>query len=238
MQTKSEIYRVFVFLYFVGVALLLAAFFLLVPTEWRTHSAWLDLTIVFIVFSINFPLASIWRRRSGSFNAKIPALGLLGICDLLYSCFAIGLVWFGIQFLLSFRAQLIGQMSFLFLAAVVATIAWQSSAHAVEVAEEEQDTRSGLEALKAAIAHCEAALFTAVPVSEQLRRRILELKQDARFLSPSRDASALLYEQQMSSLVDDIRLQLGNGSTALKSTQLDEQFEQCAALMALRKQRR
>src|ERR1035438_2895401 len=58
MQSKSEISRIFVLLYFAGIALLVLAFLLLVSPGERTHSAWLDLIVVWIVFSINFPLLS------------------------------------------------------------------------------------------------------------------------------------------------------------------------------------
>jgi hypothetical protein len=51
MQTRQEIFRTFVLLYFVGIALLVLGFFLLISPEWRTHSAWLDLTILLIVYS-------------------------------------------------------------------------------------------------------------------------------------------------------------------------------------------
>jgi hypothetical protein len=236
MQTKSEISRVFVVLYFVGIALLLVGFFLLVPPEWRTDAARLDLAIAFIVYSVNFPLVSIWWSKPASFNSRIPALGLLGLCDLFYSICAIGLGWYGIVYLLSFRLQLIGQLCLLFLALVVAAIAWMASAHAVEMTEEEKDLHRGLDRLRASIGQCESEIFTRTPIQEQLRQRILKLKEDARYLSPSSDISALSYEEQIATLVDNIRLKLSDRSTPSTSSSVDGQFEQCAALMALRNQ--
>jgi len=42
MQTKSQINQLFVFLYFVGIGLLVAGFLILVPDAQQTHTAWLD----------------------------------------------------------------------------------------------------------------------------------------------------------------------------------------------------
>jgi hypothetical protein len=81
MQTKSELSRLFILLHLVGIAVLVLAFFLLIPAGGRTHSAWLDLVVVCVVLSINFPPYAIVRLSLGDFNVKIPALGLLGICD-------------------------------------------------------------------------------------------------------------------------------------------------------------
>jgi hypothetical protein len=236
MQTRQEIFRMFVLLYFVGIALLVLGFFLLISPEWRTHSAWLDLTILLIVYSINFPLLSIWHIGVASFSAKIPALGLLGLCDLFYSCMALGLMFWGVAHDLPFRLQLIGQMGLLFLAMTAAAIAWLSSAHAEDVNEEEQATQCGLEALKAAISQCETELSARAPNRNREHQLLLKLKEDTRYLSPSGDPSAISAERQMITLVDDIRLRLEDAVTPLTPSPLEDQFEQCAALMALRKQ--
>jgi hypothetical protein len=233
MQTKSEISRIFVLLYFVGIALLVLAFLLLVSPGERTHAAWLDLIVVWIVFSINFPVLSMGRMRVGSFSAKIPALGLLGLCDFFYSCLALALIFCGFSYGLPFRMQLVGQMGLLFLATTVVAIAWWSSAHAAEVAKEEHSTKSGLEDLKATLSRCESELSAKAPDRNRERQFVLTLKEDARYLSPSTNPSAVSYEKQMVALVDDIRLRLDD---SLAPSGLAEQFEQCAALMALRKQ--
>jgi hypothetical protein len=236
MQTRREIFRMFVLLFFVGIALLVLGFFLLISPEWRTHSAWLDLTVLLIVYSINFPLLSIWHIGIDSFSAKIPALGLLGLCDLFYSCIALGLMFWGVAHDMPFRLQLVGQMGLLFLAMTAIAIAWRSSAHAEEVAEEEQAKRSGLDGLKAAISQCETELSAKAPNRNREHQLLLKLKEDARYLSPSRDPSAISAEKQMITLVDDIRLRLEDAVTPLTPSPLEDQFEQCAALMALRKQ--
>ncbi len=236
MKTKSELSRLFILLHLAGIAVLVFAFFLLVPAEGRTHSAWLDLIVVCIVLSINFPPFAIVRLSLGDFNLKIPALGLLEICDAVYSSLAVGLVICGLVYFLPFRVQLVGQMGLLFAVATTVSIAYWSAAHAAEVAEEEHLTRSGLEELKAALSHCESELCTKAPNRNRERQLLLKLKEDARFLSPSRDPSAISYEQQIVALVDDIRRRLDDIAFPTTPSLLDEQFEQCAVLMALRKQ--
>jgi len=236
MQTKSELSRLFILLHLVGLALLVLAFFLLIPPGARTHSAWLDLVVVCLVLSINFPPFALVRLGLGVFNVKIPALGLLGLCDIVYSCLALGLVYYGVFYFLPFRLQLVGQMGLLFAATTTVVMAWWSSAHAAEVTEEEHATRSGLEDLKAALSRCETELATKAPTRIRELQLLLTLKEDARYLSPSRESSAISYEQQMVALVDDIRLRLQDSASPLTSSPLVEEFERCAALMALRKQ--
>lgn len=236
MQTKSEISRIFILLHLVGLALLVLAFFLLIPPGSRTQSAWLDLVVVCIVLSINFPPFAFVRLGLGVFNVKIPALGLLEVCDFVYSILALGLVLYGAFYFLPFRFQLVGQTGLLFAATTAVAIAWWSSAHAAEVAEEEYATRSGLEDLKEALSRCESEFSMKAPNRNRERQLVLKLKEDARYLSPSRDPSATSYEKQIVALVDDIRLRLDDAGAPLVPSSLDELFEQCAALMALRKQ--
>jgi hypothetical protein len=236
MKTKSELSRLFILLHLVGLALLVLAFFLLIPPGARTHSAWLDLVVVCLVLSINFPPFAFVQLGLGVFDVKIPALGILELCDIAYSSLALGLVVYGVFYFLPFRLQLVGQMALLFAATTIVAIAWWASAHAAEVAEEEHATRSGLEGLKAALARCESELSTKAPTRNCELQLLLTLKEDARYLSPSRDSSAISYEQQMVALVDDIRLRLQDSSSPLTASPLVEEFERCAALMALRKQ--
>jgi hypothetical protein len=236
MQTKSEISRLFVLLHLIGIALLVLAFFLLITPGGRTHTAWLDLVVACIVLSINFPPFAIVQVASGVFGYKIAALGLLEVCDAVYSFLALGLIYYGFVYFLPFRFQLVGQMVLLFAMSTTVAIAWWSSAHAKEVAEEEHATRSGLEDLKAVFSQCESELSTKAPHRNRELQLLLKLEEDARYRSPSRDPSALSYERQMVTLVDDIRLRLEDVVSPLSPSPLQEQFEQCAALMALRKQ--
>jgi hypothetical protein len=127
-------------------------------------------------------------------------------------------------------------MGLLFAGTTVVAIAWRSSAHANDVAAEEQSTRSGLEDLKAALSNCEADFSTKAPNRNRERQLIVKLKEDARYLSPSLDPSAISHEKQIVALVDEIRLRLDDPGAPLTPSPLDELFEQCANLMALRKQ--
>ena len=232
MKTKTELSRLFVLLHLLGIGLLILAFFLLIPPGARTHSAWLDLVVVCLVLSINFPPFALVRLSLGVFDVKIPALGLLEVCDIFYSLLALGLVCYGVVYFLPFRLQLVGQLALLFAATTVVGMAWWASAHAEEVAAEEHSTRSGLDALKAALSKCESEYAVKAPNRNRERQLLLKLKDDARYLSPSLDLSAISYERQIVALVDDIRLRLEDSTPS----PLDELFEQCAALMALRKQ--
>jgi multisubunit Na+/H+ antiporter MnhG subunit len=235
MQTKSQINQLFVFLYFVGIGLLVAGFLILVPDAQQTHTAWLDLAVVCIVYSANFPLLYLGRWRTKDFNTRISALGLLGVCDLLYSVLALGGVFVGWYFGMHFRSQLIGQAFLIFAAVVVVTTGRYSSAHVDEVTDEEDTTRAGLENLKRALDRCEAAMRLGVQPANRELQLLLALKDDARYLSPSVAQDALSCEQKIVAEVEGIRELIAGGATSPPGV-LDTRFQQCAALMALRKQ--
>jgi multisubunit Na+/H+ antiporter MnhG subunit len=235
MQTKSQINQLFVFLYFVGIGLLVAGFLILVPDAQQTHTAWLDLAVICIVFSANFPLLYIGRWRKGDFNTRIPALGLLSICDYLYSCLAVAVIYFGWQSGARFRTQLLEHSFLLFAAVIVVTIGRYSSAHVDEVTEEQGTIRAGLENLWATLDRCEAAMRLREPHISRDLQLLLTIKDDARYLSPSLAKTALSYEQKIVNELEGISELVADGAT-LPPGELDIRFQQCAALMALRKQ--
>jgi len=236
MLSKHEVSRLFVLLYFVGVVLLASAFFILVPEAQRTSTAWLDLAVVIAVFSINFPLLSLGRMRRSSFNDRIPALGLLGLCDLIYSGLAIGFLICGPRAMVPFRLQLVVQLLLMFVAVAVVGTSLMATAHGGEVAEEEDAMRNGLDELKAALARCEAEIRALPPGNARILDLLHKLKEDARYLSPSREASARNCETDLVAQLKEICQQAGATEVPLVATNLDSWIEQCVELMELRKQ--
>lgn len=234
METKSQLNQFFVVLYFIGIGLLIAGFLILVPDAQQTHTAWLDLVVVCLVYSANFPMLYLGRWRSRGFDTQIPALGLLAVCDLFYSVLALGGIVVGWFIGLHFRTQLVGQVSLFFAGVIAVSMARYSSAHADEVAEEEYTTRTALENLRKSLELCEAAMrLRTQPVNRELQL-LLALKDDARYLSPSVSEAALSYEQKIVAEVEGIHELVASGA-ALHPGALDERFQQCAVFMALRK---
>lgn len=236
MPDKSDLSRIFLLLYLVGVVLLTSAFLLLVPDGRRTPAAWLDLAVLFAVFSLNFALSFLWRISGSSFHERIPSLGVLGLCDLLYSVLALGVLFLAASTLWPFRLQLVVQLGLLFLVAVVATLASRATVQVAEVAQQESATRAGLEDLKVLLAQCEVAASTLPEASGSVLQHLLKLKEDARFLSPCGEASARGFEAQIVAQLRQIHSQLRNVATPLPLSDLEARMEQCAALLALRKQ--
>jgi len=190
--------------------------------------------VVCLVYSANFPMLYLVRWRSRDFNFRIPALGLLYVCDLFYSILALGGALVGWYLGIHFRPQLMGQTFLLFAAIIVVTIGRYSSAHADEVAQEEDTTRAALDNLRKTLDRCEAAMrIRTQPINRELQL-LMALKDDARYLSPSVAQAALSYEQKLVVEVEEIQ-ELVAGGTALPSGELDTRFQKCAALMALRK---
>ena len=160
MQTKADFSRIYFVLYVVGLGLILGAFYLLVAPEHRTHIAWLNLAAVYAVFTIDFAIFSLASIGTRSFEQRIAGLGILSTTAILYSLLAVALIVVGTVQSLTFRQQLVGHLVLLFGVLIATAVARTSILHASEVAEEEKNTRSSLEDLKAEIALCEADTAT------------------------------------------------------------------------------
>jgi hypothetical protein len=223
-------------LYFVGIALLIFGFLTLVPAQLRANAAWLDFTVICIIYTINFPLFALWRTGSKSFTERIPQLSVFLFADPIYCSLALGIAYWGFVSQAPYRLQLIGQLALFFVASVLATVGWYGSEHVRSVAIEEAGTRSSLQRLKTSIAKCEVSLTGLNSEWERPRLRIVKIKEDARYLSPSSDPSLVDFEDELASAADEItRLAGTHNSTDMKS-QIPPLLDRCEAVMSLRRQ--
>lgn len=232
-KNKSPI---FLLLYGIGIGLILFGFLLLVPDGSRSSLAYLDLAVVIGVFSMSFPLASMWWAREDAFESRIPALSVYWFINGIYAFLALGgLVSLG--FLqVSFRFQMLYQLVLLFGVCMAFGMAWWSSGHASQVAEQESTRKAGLTELRAVLAQVEDAFGLLGPGWNQERERIRKLREDARFLTPSNKERELGLEASLDQELKAIRILLGAPELQNLRSDLVIRIDKCHALMSMRKQ--
>jgi hypothetical protein len=236
MRTQASVSNVFLVLYVLGISLLLFGFMFLVPQEYRGDVAWLDFVVVCVLFSVNFPFIATLRLRGANFSEKIPGLAILLWADPIYCLLALGVIYWGFISHAGFRVQLVSQLALLFGSSVVVAIGWMASTHVSEVASEEETTGASLKNLKAAISRCEMAMVRLEPTWSHEYELVRELKEDARYLSPSTEPATISHEMEMVAILQEIcRLLDSNDSIRLKSD-LHSLIAKCGTLMALRRQ--
>lgn len=236
MTTRFGSLKALAALYFVGLALLAFGFMTLVPVQYRASTAWLDFAVVCGIYTINFPLFALWRTGSGTFTERIPLLSVFLFADPIYCLLALGIIYRGFVYQTPFRFQLVGQLALFFVACVVATVGWYGSEHVHSVAVEEESLKSSLQGLKSAIAKCEVSLTGLDSEWERPRLRIVKIKEEARYLSPSSDPSLIGFEDELVSAVNEITRLTGTHNATDMNSQIPPLLDRCEAMMSLRRQ--
>jgi|ERR1039457_3631531 hypothetical protein len=236
MPSRSSISNVFLALYLLGIALLLFGFLALIPDGYRNNTAWLDFFVVIIMYSVNFPIVATWRFRGENFSEKIPGVAILLWADPIYCLLALGIIYSGVIYRLAFRVQLFFQLSAVFGSLIVVAISWMASGRVRAVSGEEHHKRDTLQQLKDAISRCDARMATLGPMWHRERELCHKLREDARFLSPCVESTAISYEEEMVVHLDDICKLLDSDDPNRIKPDLDSQIAKCGTIMALRKQ--
>lgn len=223
-------------LYLAGVAILLVAFFLLVPEGLRDATGYLDLAVVLGVFTLNFPIHSLgWAFRSGG-AFRIPSLSIRWFGTGLYSLFALAGVVVGVLAGLSFRIQLVYQLVCLFGILAAMVMANLATTHTAGVDAEEGDNGAGLRELREAAASVEGALILLGEAWQPQRAALQRLREDLRFLSPSPRRPEQELEGRMTAELRGVRVLLEAADLAAGRADLEARLARCAALMSVRKQ--
>jgi hypothetical protein len=226
----------FTALYLAGDAILLLAFFLLVPEDLRDVAGYLDLCVVLGVFTLNFPIHSLgWAFRSGD-AFRIPALSIRWFGTGVYSLFALAGVVRGALAAVQFRFQLIYQLVCLFGLLAAMVLATRATSHTAVVDAEERANVAGLRELHEAAAGVEEALVFMGEGWQQQRTAIQMVREDLRFLSPSPRRPEQELEGRLTAELRDIRVLLNATDLAAARADVDARLVRCAALMSVRKQ--
>jgi hypothetical protein len=203
-------------LYFVGLLLLIFAFFFLLSPPHRTDLAWLDLVVACLVFTTIYLFLLSTTIRS--FHLSAPILASLLWVTPIYVLAALGVLRYGWMNPLGFRLQLVLQMFFLFAYLVVVTAGWRGNQHATQVEQFEADQRGSVRSLQSAITDCELALVLAGDGAEPVRRRLMKLKEDARYLSRTSDSRLLELERDIIDDMQQLKQILANKSVAAEQS--------------------
>ena len=227
---------IFLVLYGIGIGLILLGFLLLVPDGARSQVAYLNLAVIVGVYSLSFPLGTLWWARDSSFESEIPALSVFWFVNGAYTFLALGgLVLMGLQ-QVSFRFQLLYQLVLFFGVGMAFGMAWWSSGHASQVAVQESSQKAGLTELRALFAQVEDAFGLVGSGWNQELDRLRKLREDARFLSPSTKERELGLEASLDQELKGIRILLGAQDLQNQRADLVARLDKCHALMSMRKQ--
>lgn len=229
---------IFATLYFIGLALLILGYVLLVPMAARTSVAWLDLIVICFVYSVNFLGFGAWRFQTGGFTSRIPRLAIFLWGDPAYALAALGVICWGAITLVPFNLQLLIQLALGFLICLAAMGALSGSERISDVAAEEQGKTEGIANLREAVTRCETAMFTSVGGQLGLQARIKKLKEDIRFLSAVPTAAARSIESELITVLDAIRLVAVTQDESRIKDEVPSLLERGEGLLAIRRNHR
>jgi hypothetical protein len=221
-----------------GVALISLAFALLVPEDKRDAVAWLGYGVFLIVFLVNFSNIWIYRPGQDGFDQQIPRLGILWIADLSFTVLALGGLWACIAMGLSFRIQLIYQLTLLFGLFVLVGAAGLASQHAGQVGSGEERTFGSLDAMREAVRDCEVRFVDAGAGFAAERVQFDAVSEGIRYLSPCDEPAALALDAELTALLRTFSSQLAAGAQPEgENTSTQAILARCQSLLQLRKQK-
>ncbi len=236
-SSRSSNQNLFAFLPILGLALIIFGFFLLVPTEKRNATAWLDLIVVSALFLLLFVMISPWRLRADGFDTYISKLSVLLPLSIIFTALSLGIVIVGWVQGISFNYQLFAQLLLSFGILVGASLAILASKQVEKVAGLETQTSESLQTLKVAILGCEKTMADLGPEWNQERESLRKLKENARYLSPSVEPDAISYDQQLCKEIQELSDVIHMPSQPeAKRNEVRAKLEKCTSLMSFRKQ--
>ena len=233
MDSRTRAY--FIVLYLAGLILLVLGLYSLLPDGFRSSLGFLDIVVVCVAYSLNYPLAAIGWARARAFEINAPALSIRWACTGIYTVLALGGILVMAAHLTPFRFQLFFQVALLFGVAFALGLSFWATSHTARVADDEAALKSGLQYLRAAFGGLEDA-FALDPDWHQERETVRRLREDARFLSPSNRARESVLEQDLITELNCIRVVLASPDKAVVRTDLEQRLARCQSLMSMRKQ--
>jgi hypothetical protein len=112
-----------------GLALVVFAFFLIVPPESRSNTAWLDLAALCGLFVLDYPVFLLTRFRFRTFDVVIPQLVVIWKLRVIITPLCILMIWAGWVYGVPFAYQLIYQLTLLFSVLVGSAVAVFAADH-------------------------------------------------------------------------------------------------------------
>lgn len=233
MDSRTRTY--FTLLYFVGLALLIPGLYYLLPHGMRNAFGWLDITVICLVYSLNFPLAALSWARASAFELNAPALSIRWACTGTYTVLALGGALFMALQAVPFRYQVFYQVVLVFGVAFALGLSLWATSHTMTVAAGETALKSSLQNLRAAFGGVDDA-FALDPDLTREREVMRRLREDARYLSPSSRDREHGLEQDLITELNGIRVALAASEKAIAQPELEKRIARCQSLMSMRKQ--
>lgn len=222
-------------LYVAGLALLALAFFLLVPSSRQDDSAYLELCVLAVVFTLNFPVVVLgWAKADGQ-SSRLTGLSIRWFTLGLYTPAALLGVVLGMAYAVPFRVQIVYQLAFLFGLAVAFALASRASSNTERVEGEEKAKNATLVEIRATATSVEKALLLLGPAWQSSLDAVRRLLEDARFLAPSNRNNERDLEASINAELRAIRILLDATDVTVIRPDLESRLANCSALMSLRR---
>lgn len=197
-----------------GFALIFIGFFLLVPADARNDTFWLNLAVVcavYLVFSMT-ELGIIGVEFD--YDREITGLGTRLFFMRFYAIVALAIMVVCLWLDVSFRYQLFFQLTAVSLVLGGLYFSGLSVRQEQVVQEEQKANRMGLEEMKALVGEIERQLMGEDRDHSSNRRRMEEIRDRIRYLSPMNHREAQEAEREILGLLEKIRAALAHGRAA------------------------
>jgi hypothetical protein len=222
----------------IGLGLIFAGFFVIVPASERSAVAWLDLLVFCAVFLINFATLPLVRPGGDGFSREIPKLGILWTTHILYTSLALAGIRFGWLLDVSFRLQVLYHLVLFFGLLVILSVAERASDHAAQVDINEARRSDSLQTLKSALTDCDSAFLRSASFGIEYSQ-FQRIKEDVRYLSPCGAQSAVSLDLELACLLSELCGAIAASSQFSASREtVQDALTRCSTLVRLRKQER
>lgn len=218
-----------------GLLLIPAGYLMITREEERTNTGWLNVAVIFIIYLVNVVNIAGFSTGIAGFSAAIPRLTIRWAAIVCYTILSVGgMVFFWQNASFSFSFQLLYQLACLFILAVFYVVGNAASAKTAEVNAEEQQLFALLTLVKQYSADLDFALKNNSGKRGDELLLTAQIKDNARYLSPSAMADAYSLEKQ---IIAELESLITMAAGPLPDRQLFKQkLTYCDTLIKQRKQ--
>lgn len=217
---------------FVGIAIILAGFFLLVPNEKRNEIFWLDLIVACSVFTI-FCVIELGIIANAAFQKQVGGIGIRLYYIRLYLLLAIAIIVIGYFANVAFNYQLFFQLAAAFILLLGYFFSNLSSSHITSVQTEQDKQRKGKDEIINAISQLEMFFLKNSNKFDTERQKLDVIKKTVHYLSPTNNSFAEEIDAEITSTFQQAYLMVTNNENV--EIDISSLLNKCEELLKLRK---
>lgn len=197
----------FTVLFGLGIAIMLAAFFVFLPAESRTNTRWLDFFVILLVYTGLWGRYSIIFPAIGGLTGRVPVMAVYWICFPIYAIAAIAAMMFFEVHDVAFGKQILVQICLLF-AFVVAIAVGKGASNFIQAEQERTESQiSGILQIRRKAAMLQAIMASLPPQYTQARAAFDEVVDAATYTGGRSNDAARPIETRIINLLDTLETQ-------------------------------